>query len=237
MISVALAAFNGEPYIRHQISSILSSLRTQDELVVSDDGSIDGTVAVAESFQSFDPRVIVVRGPGRGVMANVENAMRACAGDVICLSDQDDVWFPEKAEVLRRAFAADPSVTCVIHDLEVTDGELRRLHPSYFALRKSGPGLVRNLFKNSYVGAAMAVRSSFLPRILPIPIGATMHDQWIGLNSELFGRSLFIPEVLARYRRHDSNLTELASHRPISVMAVERLRMVRLLARQRVRAL
>ena len=82
-VSVALASYNGEKYIGRQIESILRNLSAQDELVVSDDGSGDGTVRVVESFR--DPRVKIVNGPGMGVKKNFENAIKNCTGKYIFL--------------------------------------------------------------------------------------------------------------------------------------------------------
>lgn len=207
-VSVALAAYNGERYIEAQLRSILGNLNANDQVVVSDDGSTDGTVSVVEHIASTDPRVTLVAGPGRGVIANFEHALRLCTGQVIFLSDQDDVWRAGKVSSVLESFR-DPEVLCVVHDVEVVDQDLAPIHPSYFALRASGPGLVKNWVRVTYLGAAMAFRASLLPVVIPIPENATMHDQWIGAMAEMYGRCVFLPRVLGVYRRHDGNQTLL----------------------------
>ena len=231
-VSVILASCNGARYIRAQIETILACLDDEDELIVSDDGSTDGTRAIVLAFASADRRVRLTNGPQRGVMANVEHGLRQCSGELIFLSDQDDLWRNDKVRVVSAMFAADPELTCVVHDMEVVDGDLKIISPSYFALRGASPSLIPNLVRNSYLGAAMAFRASFLQIVLPIPPSATMHDQWFGMNSALFGKVSFLPLPLGYYRRHGKNQTELNSPGPLSMIILRRIRMVSLLLRQ-----
>ena len=95
-ISVAMVTYQGEKYIKEQLDSILEQLGPEDGVVISDDGSTDGTVAVIEAYCKSDERIHLLAGPGKGVKANVENALRACKGTYIFLADQDDIWKLEK---------------------------------------------------------------------------------------------------------------------------------------------
>ena len=83
--------YKRQTYIREQIDSILKNIGLGDELVVSDDGSLDTTREILKSYQEQDARIRVMEGPGEGVIANVEAGLRACRGDYIFLADQDDV--------------------------------------------------------------------------------------------------------------------------------------------------
>lgn len=208
MVSVVIASFNGAPFIEAQIKSILECLAETDELIVSDDGSTDQTLEIVSVLANADRRVRVVSGPSKGVNANFENALRCSVGDVIFLADQDDIWKSWKVSRVLLEFD-DPRVMCVVHDVEVVDAKLNPLHSSYFQLRRSGPGLLKNWVRATYLGNSMAFRASVLAAALPIPLRATMHDQWIGAMSEIVGRSIFIPEVLGLYRRHEHNVTAL----------------------------
>lgn len=231
-VSVALAAYNGAPYICTQIDTILACLTDGDELVISDDGSTDETLSIIRSVISRDSRVRLTAGPRRGVIANFEHALGQCSGELIFLADQDDLWLPEKVDVVSAIFAADAEVMCVVHDMEVVDDDLGILHSSYFKARGSRSSLMSNLIRNSYVGAAMAVRASLLAIALPIPPTASMHDLWLGANGALFGRTTLFPGILGRYRRHGSNLTKLNSPGPLRLMLLSRARMAALLLRQ-----
>ena len=98
MISVCMATYNGERYIKEQVSSIMQQLGENDELIVSDDGSSDSTLQVLDSFH--DSRIKVFSGPRTGLTYNFENAIKNANGDYLFLSDQDDVWECNKVERL-----------------------------------------------------------------------------------------------------------------------------------------
>lgn len=201
MISVCLAAYNGERFIRRQLESILPQLGPGDEVIVSDDGSTDQTLAVVRSLN--DPRIRIVRNTGRrGPVGNFENALNQVRGEFIFLSDQDDVWLPDKVHRLRPLLETH---NLVLSDCTVVDAGGRTLFPSFFAHRGSRPGLLRNLYKNSYVGCCMAFRRSLLKRALPFPKGLYMHDWWLGLLAEAGGSVCFYPESTLLYVRHGQN--------------------------------
>ena len=201
MISVCLACYNGGRFIGEQVRSILASPRVS-ELLVSDDGSSDDTAQ--ELAAIGDPRMRLLRGPGRGAVANFEFLLGQAAGQLIFLSDQDDVWLPHKVEAMQRALERADLVVC---DCSVVDGELRVIEPSFFRARGSRPGFLRNLWRNSFLGCCMAFRRSLLEHVLPFPAGVPMHDWWIGLMASRKGRVLFLDEVLTLYRRHGANAT------------------------------
>ena len=207
MISVAMATYNGEKYIGEQLASILDQLGPEDEVVISDDGSTDKTLEIARGLE--DERVKIIEGPRKGVKQNFANAISKCNGEVIFLADQDDIWMPDKVAVVLEAFRKN-DCKCVVHDAEVFDSTTgRTTEPSFFAWRKSGKGILKNIWKNTYIGCCMAFRKEMRAYILPIPNDINMHDQWIGIICEKHGGSVFIPEILVKYRRHDKNQTEM----------------------------
>ncbi|WP_289686954.1 glycosyltransferase, partial [Faecalibaculum rodentium] len=88
-VSVVMAACNGEEFIEAQIASIIQQLDERDELVISLDPSTDRTESLISGFQ--DQRIRLLKGPGQGVVSNVENGLNAAHGDYIFLADQDDI--------------------------------------------------------------------------------------------------------------------------------------------------
>lgn len=214
MISVCMATYNGEKYIREQVDSILAQLGGEDELVVSDDGSSDATLSILRSYG--DPRIKLSHNTLRhGVNGNFENALRQVQGDYIFLADQDDVWLPGK---VRTCVEALRTADLVVHDCIVTDSELKTTHESFFALRGSRPGFWHNWFRNSYVGCCMAFRREILDRALPIPADMTaLHDCWIGLLAEAGGKTEFLPFAGIRFRRHERNTSPTASESEFSL--------------------
>src|SRR5689334_9736183 len=104
-----MCTFDGARYIEAQLASIAAQTVRPAELVVSDDGSTDGTVALVERFAAtVDFPVKVSVNPHRlGVTANFERASELCSGEVIVLADQDDVWLPHRLATLARLFEND----------------------------------------------------------------------------------------------------------------------------------
>ncbi len=205
MISVALAAYKGEKYIEQQINSILPQLSHDDEIIVSDDRPGGMTEKIVRRIATEDSRVIYVEGKGKGVVSNFVNAIRYCKGDKIFLCDQDDVWLPDKVKRVTEAF--DEGYDLVLHNAYVTDGELNITEYSFFDKRGSKKGVLRNILKNSYMGCCMAFDRRLLKKIMPIPRNIPMHDQWIGLMGEIYGKVKFIDLPLIYYRVHGGNVT------------------------------
>ena len=205
MISVALAAYKGEAYIEAQLRSILPQLSHEDEIIVSDDAPGGATERVVRRVMADDPRVLYVEGKGQGVVGNFVNAIRHCRGDKIFLCDQDDVWLPDKVQQVMAAFGS--GATLVVHNAYVTDKDLNITDYSFFALRGSKKGFVHNFIKNSYMGCCMAFDRSLLKRIMPMPKYVPMHDQWIGLIGEVYGKVKFLDAPLIYYRRTGENVT------------------------------
>jgi len=198
MISVLLAAWCGEKYIAEQIASILPQLAVGDELLVSDD-SPEGHIATRDIVQSFgDPRIRYMTGPRQGsTIKNVEFLLGQAKGDILVLSDQDDIRLPGKLEKTRELLhAVQPEL--LAHGALLTD---EALHGTG-ARPCAKPGLLRNLVKNSYTGCCMAFTRALLPHILPFPGDIPMHDQWIGLRAERFGTVRVLDEPYILHRRH-----------------------------------
>lgn len=201
MISVCIATYNGEKYIREQVKSILGQLESDDEIVISDDGSKDNTIDILESF--YDKRIKIYYNQGRhGVVPNFENALRHTQGDFIFLSDQDDVWNPNKVRLCIEALS---NVDLVIHNSDVVFEDDSNRHEDFFKLRHSGSGYLKNLYKNTYVGSCMSFKKDVKDYVLPFPKHILWHDMWIGLMVEKRGNTKFINDKLLYYRRHADN--------------------------------
>lgn len=205
MISVCLASYNGVEYIAEQISSILAQLSSCDELIISDDGSHDGTIEVIH--QISDCRVKLLQGPRQGLIANFQNAVLHARGNIIFLSDQDDFWLPGRLESALPYLRDHDLVVC---DCTVVDRDLNLISPSFYRLNNSGPGLLKNLASNSYQGCCMAFQKSVLELALPFPANIPMHDWWLGLVAQLYGRVFFLHQPGLLYRRHEDNQSSTA---------------------------
>lgn len=211
MISVCIATHNGEKYIEEQLNSILSQLSHEDEVIVSDDGSTDSTIEIIKSFR--DPRIKIfsMMHHRKGMKAhyyvsmNFENALKHAHGDYIFLSDQDDVWFPNKVEVCLKALS---NHDMVLHNLECVDGNLRPLNKNIYNNNFRFKNYLMR--KGKHYGCAIAFRSKLLKNILPFPKRLVLHDFWIGIIGEICGRFVFLSNPLIKYRIHEANTSSKA---------------------------
>lgn len=228
-LSVALAYYDGGQYIEEQLASILTQLGPDDEVILSVDRAFDGSMDLLQSWEEKDPRIFLTNGPAKGVVKNFEHAIMMCSGDLIFLSDQDDVWLPDKVAKVKSAFY-DPEVMAILHDAKIVDQDLKEEEPSFFQLRHSDTGFLKNLWRNSYVGCCMAFRKELLCEILPIPDSIYMHDYWIGAVAEQVGKVELIREPLILYRRHGENVTQM-HHGSLFFMLEKRWNMLMTLLR------
>jgi hypothetical protein len=215
-ISVAMATYNGEQFLREQLDSILAQSRLPDELVVCDDRSSDGTLELLREYASRSPfQMTVVSNDERlGSTRNFEKAISLCSGNLIALSDQDDVWRPEKLDVLERAFAANPELGVVLTNADLIDENGTPLRGDLWSRVRFGTGRQQALNgPRRYdlllglpvsTGATMAFRSRFKPLLLPFPTEAPtfIHDRWITVVIAAVAEVAAIPDRLIAYRLH-----------------------------------
>lgn len=230
-VSVAMAVYNGERYIKEQINSILPQLTENDELVISYNKSNDNTINILNNYRENDKRVKVFLCDEKGVIRNFENALNHCKNEIIILSDQDDVWYANKVTVIIDSFKKYKKANVVIHDADIYIQNENKCKSSLFQLRNAKSGLIHNLIKNSYTGCCMAIRRDFLKYCIPFPKKINMHDQWIGLMSDLYDSSLFIDDKLIKYRRHENNVTNSMKN-SIFMMIKIRLRFLVLMIKE-----
>lgn len=208
-ISVCMAAYNGERFVAAQLRSILCQLGEHDEVIVVDDASQDATRTRISEFQ--DPRIVLVaQEANRGLLATFGAAISRATGEIIFLSDQDDLWKPQKVETILAAFAQTPDLMLISTDASLIDDKGNPIGDSYYAQRgKFRPGLWPNLLVCRFLGCTMAFRSRLAQLALPFPKATQVHhDVWLGcVNALTGGRVLYLPEPLVEYRRHSANFT------------------------------
>jgi glycosyltransferase involved in cell wall biosynthesis len=200
-----MATYNGSRFIEKQIQSILPQLSYNDELVIVDDCSSDQTVNLIQKFT--DSRIKLWENTKNlGAIKNFEKSITNAEGDIIFLSDQDDIWMPDKVKEVTSVFTQRQEVTLVITNLQVID-EHDNLVPNSKLVGDFRPGLIQNFVKSKFRGCTLAVRQPMLKYFLPFPEDIPMHDMWIGLVNEIYGQTLYIDKPLLQYRRHSSNVT------------------------------
>jgi hypothetical protein len=227
-ITVAMATRNGARYVVAQLESILAQHRPPDEIVVCDDASTDGTYdIVSDRLGAVGiPHRIERNSQALGPIRNFALAISLTHGSVIALSDQDDVWEPEKLAVIERMFSAEASVLAVFSDASLIDDDGRPLPGSLWqrsGLSRSARAAINEdvlgqLCRwNIVTGATLSFRSSLLPMLLPPP-DAAMHDHWIALMAATTGDIRAVPRRLVRYRLHGANTVGLTPRNPITLV-------------------
>lgn len=228
-ISVCMATYNGERFIHEQLDSILGQLGIGDELIIVDDASSDRTVKIIESY--LDARIRLLQQPqNMGVLSSFGLALGEARHDIVFLSDQDDVWRFDKVAKFTRLFSSRPDISLILSDCFIIDAVGSVISSTRFRSRQFRPGAFRNILRNNYLGCSMAFRRSILRNCLPFPSDTPMHDMWIGIVNDVFGRTAFIDEPLMSYRRHDRNVSPHQRHASIVQMLRWRWALVKNLA-------
>jgi glycosyltransferase involved in cell wall biosynthesis len=200
-----MATFNGSSFIREQIDSILMQLGPVDELIVSDDASTDNTLEIVRSYH--DPRIQILTGNKfRSPTRNFEHALRSARGQILVLSDQDDIWIPGRLDLVHERLDSQiDTVSLIMMDGEIVDSAGNCLEKSIFAANRSGSGILKNIYDNTYTGCCLAFTKPLLEIALPFPHRIPMHDMWLGILAEIFGQVEFVPVKTICYRRHAAN--------------------------------
>jgi hypothetical protein len=214
-ISIAICTYNGAEFLPAQLQSIMDQSRRPDEIVICDDGSTDGTRSMLEKFASVSsiPIDLHFNKQNLGSVKNFEQAITLCTGDLIALSDQDDVWRSDKLHLFESVLNNSPSAGLVFSDAEIVDENLKPLNRRMWdgvgfdahkrKLIKTGRALEVLITGCTVTGATMAFRSSFVKLSLPIPEEIAMiHDGWIALTIAAVAEVVAIDEPLIQYRQH-----------------------------------
>lgn len=222
-LSVALGTHNGGRYLEQQLLSILGQSISPQQIVVSDDASTDDTLVVLDrvvagwrlDHPETATKVVVLRNArALGVTANFEQALAACTGDVIALSDQDDIWVPGRVERMLAEFEARPTLLLLHADARLVDADgvplgLTLLDTLGISTKDrlavhSGRAIDALLRRNIVTGATMMVRRDLLRAARPFP-AEWVHDEWMAMVAAAIGIVDLLEEPLTDYRQHGAN--------------------------------
>jgi len=233
-VLVLLATFNGAQFLREQLDSIFSQTHLHTKVLCRDDGSTDGTQKILEEYQlQFPQHFIFVKDSlgNLGVKKSFSELMRLAieltddSTFYFALADQDDIWVPQKLNVLLQALqtleATNRHHPALAHsDLCVVDEEMQTIAAKlskYQGITPARSSFFAQLVSNTVTGCATLFNRALLLQVVPVPSQSMMHDHWMSLVSSAFGHRVFIDQSLVYYRQHSQNTlgARAINHTPI----------------------
>ena len=219
LISIAMATYNGEKYLKEQLDSIYSQTHKNIEVIVTDDCSTDKTVEVLEQYSKSHGLKYFVNEQNLGFVKNFEKAASLCQGEYIALSDQDDIWLPHKLTSLVQNIG-DNILAC--SDAKLIDENNIVIAESQFEYSKRPKNIkltfYKLMFRNYIWGCTILMKKEILKKAHPIPLGAESHDQWYGLIASSLGGIYIHKEPLMLYRQHVENHFGAKRHTRVSII-------------------
>lgn len=213
-IDILLATYNGEKYVDQQIESILNQTYSNIRLIISDDGSKDQTIQILKEYEKKDARVKVYeQEENLGYVKNFEFLLKQVKSDFYMLSDQDDVWLPEKIQKSLELLKMEKA-DLVFGDLKVVNQNLEMIYPSFGdfmklnrKIQKSNNGFEMNYLYNCVTGCTILARKETIEEILPVPTYSkyVAHDHWMALMAAKNGKLAYLTEPYILYRQHGNN--------------------------------
>lgn len=215
LVSIAMATYNGEKFLSKQLDSILAQTYQNFELIIYDDGSTDQTVAILTNYANKDSRIkFFVNPTNLGLVKNFEKALSLCRGEYIALADQDDIWLPEKLEILISKIGTNDLIcsTYTIIDekdqtIDIPISTWKKWRMKQSASNEYHFSFNTILYHNFVTGCTSLFKASLLKYALPIPKEVTYHDWWLSTLALKYGHIVFLPIPLILYRQHNNNHT------------------------------
>ncbi|MCC4309525.1 glycosyltransferase [Alcanivorax marinus] len=201
-VSIALATYNGALNLPDQLQSYVGQTRLPDEVVICDDGSSDDTRAILTEFSKTAPFPVRIfyNDNNLGYTRNFEKALGKCSGDIIFLSDQDDIWYPEKIDIIKKTFDERRDDLLIIHDGDLVGQDIN------CQVTKRGQIISGYGSDDTFItGALTALRKELLLYAMPFPDGIVGHDGWLHSVAGLLQRRSVLKCSLQRINRHESN--------------------------------
>ena len=210
-VSIALATYNGEMFLREQLDSILNQSVRNFELVICDDCSKDSTWDILNEYAIADSRIRILRNDKNlGFLGNFEKAIQHTQEKFVALADQDDIWLPNHLEILLYTIG-DKILAC--GNAELIDKEGKSLH-KLLDYQEALDCIPENdlekaysvlFFRSPYQGASMLIKKEFFDLALPILREAKAHDAWFAELACFYGGINYTKSVITLYRQHGNN--------------------------------
>lgn len=214
-VSVAVTTFNGRPYLESQLNSILRQNHQPFEVVVCDDGSVDGTQKILQDYEKDYPDLfeVIYNEETLGVTKNFEQAIRKCKGEAIALADQDDIWAVDKLDHQVKALSNQDG-GLVFHDCEIVsesptpNANLWSCMSFDSRVTRDTPAALMKLISTNFVKGSTIVMDTCLRNyVIPIP-EIWDYDWYTAIVALLVGRLIAIDKTLEQWRIHPQQKTD-----------------------------
>lgn len=213
LISIVLATYNGEKFIRQQIESILEQDYDNLEIIIIDDCSTDTTVSIVQEYAKRDNRIdFVPLKTNLGAVGAFEAGLSRAKGKYIALSDQDDIFDKNKISTMSAELSIHPDFDMVVSDLRLIAEDGAVISESMWRFQKVkqrvGKPFHRLIYTNFVTGCSCMFTNRLLKMALPFPRGCIIHDWWLSVlaASARGGGILLLPSPLVSYRQHGVNV-------------------------------
>lgn len=232
-ISIVMATYNGEKYIHEQIQSIMKQSKLPDEIVVNDDCSKDNTIEIIRKYAKEYPLIdwkINVNELNLGYVKNFFNAINRSSGDIIILSDQDDVWAENKISIIHSFFESHPDMISLHMDYSVIDkdGNMIREHEIKYNSHLEKYSVCQFTRRLNYCGMSSAFRNTVKSYLNEIEVDKLPTHDWTIHAIAVLKGGMYVSKDVVSYRRAHGDNVALNIEKKVRRMGIEqRLRVVK----------
>ena len=204
-VSVIMATYNGEKYLRDQLNSILCQINENDEIIISDDGSNDNTLKIIKEYMNDYKNIFLYSSHNKGASRNFLDTINLASKEIIILSDQDDIWLDGKVRKTKKFFEKNNNIKLLTHNFILIDEYGSEYSEKNILNLKHG--YISNLIKSCFWGCTMAFTKDFID-FFKTDSNIIAHDQYISLIAEKHKVSSFFNETLIQHRVHSRNVSK-----------------------------
>ncbi|MFA7084218.1 MAG: glycosyltransferase family 2 protein [Arcobacteraceae bacterium] len=205
LISICLATYNGEKYLKEQLASLCHQTYKNIEIIIQDDCSSDGTRDIIKNYNAALNIKLFSNEKNLGYIKNFESVLQKATGDYIAICDQDDIWEHDKLEVLVKHLG---EATLIYSDSLLIDAQGKSLHKRFSQSLKnnfiSTTSPLPFLYDNCVSGHALLFKKELLNYIFPFP-NNVFFDAWIAANASSLHGIKYYNVPLVQYRQHATN--------------------------------
>jgi len=216
LVSVIVPTYNHGSFIGPALESLFRQIYPEEkrEIIIVDDGSTDNT---PELLKKFGQEIFYIRQQHRGIASARNAGISRAKGEIITFLDSDDLWYEERLLKVVERFIENPCAALVYHPIELIDIGGKTIKKNFYAAFGYEAGLsgwVGNEMASGKIfsgGSSFAFRKDIIDKVSPLPEDIRRGiDYYMTVTSSCYGPAEYIPQILGKYRLHESNVTLFA---------------------------